>query len=469
MAKLKKKGDSGAAVKYITRNQALKKLQLGLADFRRLCILKGIYPRDPKNKKKANGSVASNTTFYYTKDIIFLAHEPLLEKFRQLKAFHKKLKKYLGRGEWAKVKSIEENCKPTYSLDHLVRERYPSFVDALRDLDDPLSLVALFATLPQTGAEGHRAEVAKNCARLIKEFQAYVIASGSLRKSFVSIKGIYYQAEIMGQPITWVTPHPFSTAIPTDVDFRVMLTFLEFYQTLLGFVNFRLFSRIGWPYPAEFLTVGSGDLQAANWPPVQRDDDGEALVDASKQPFRNLVFFLGREVSRQSVAFVIQAMGGRCGWQAIDENDDSSPLTEDDPSITHQIVDRPSLSRMLVDRHYVQPQWVFDCLNAQAVLDVAPYRIGQSLPPHMSPFVQAEAEEEEAEVMDTSDLTNESVKAENEEAKEKKNLAKSMLSKKHRKLYEQMQHSRQKKAAEKQKLSEKRKAIESSKKQKTIA
>lgn len=460
MAKLKKKGETGTAAKYITRNQALKRLQLGLPDFRRLCILKGIYPRDPKNKKKANNRVASNTTFYYTKDVMFLAHEPLLYKFRELKAFHKKLKKYLGRGEWAKVKSIEANCKPQLSLDHLVRERYPSFADALRDLDDPLSLIALFSTLPQTKAEGHRAETAKNCARLMREFEAYVTATGSLKKSFVSIKGIYYQAEIMGQPITWVTPHPFSTAIPTDVDFRVMLTFLEFYQTLLGFVNFRLFSRLGWPYPGEFV----GDsVQAASLPPVQRDDDGASMVLEGQQPFRKLVFFLGREISVPSVGFVIQAMGGRCGWQdtsASEEGKSASPLAEDDPAITHQIVDRPALASMRADREYVQPQWVFDCLNAGTILDPAPYRIGQALPPHLSPFV---AEPEAEEDLEAAVQAAEEEQSSTGPAAEKKKLAEAMLSKKHRKLYKQMQHSRQRKAGEKKVLLEKKKAVQAKK------
>jgi len=41
MGRLKKKGQAGAAKAYITRTAAVKKLQCSLADFRRLCILKG--------------------------------------------------------------------------------------------------------------------------------------------------------------------------------------------------------------------------------------------------------------------------------------------------------------------------------------------------------------------------------------------------------------------------------------------
>ena len=47
---LRLQGTSGNAVQYVTRNQALKKLQLKLSEFRRLCILKGIHPREPKKK-----------------------------------------------------------------------------------------------------------------------------------------------------------------------------------------------------------------------------------------------------------------------------------------------------------------------------------------------------------------------------------------------------------------------------------
>jgi hypothetical protein len=41
MGRLRQKGKAGAAKAYVTRSMAIKKLQCSLADFRRLCILKG--------------------------------------------------------------------------------------------------------------------------------------------------------------------------------------------------------------------------------------------------------------------------------------------------------------------------------------------------------------------------------------------------------------------------------------------
>jgi len=83
LAKLKSKrvkaGTYGTVSEYVGRTKAIKRLQLSIADFRRLCILKGIYPRDPKNKKHLD----SKQTYYHHKDIMFLAHEPLLRKFNE--------------------------------------------------------------------------------------------------------------------------------------------------------------------------------------------------------------------------------------------------------------------------------------------------------------------------------------------------------------------------------------------------
>lgn len=86
-------------------------------------ICAGIFPREPRHKKRANKGSTAPTSFYYAKDIAYLAHEPVLNKLREHKAFAKKISRALGRGEWSTAKNLEEN-KPIYRLDHIVKERY---------------------------------------------------------------------------------------------------------------------------------------------------------------------------------------------------------------------------------------------------------------------------------------------------------------------------------------------------------
>ena len=264
----------------------LKKLQISLRDFRRLCILKGVYPRQPKKApKNKKGQV-----FYHIKDVKALAHEPLLDKFREFRAFMKKVRKSANRNEKDEARR-KEPLAPKYTLHHLVRERYPRFADALGDLDDALCLIHLFACLPSDGKI--KSGITRKAQQLAASWGAYCSVTGSITKSFISVKGVYLEADIMvslrfcekleffmrssflqmcfcscsylvvqtsGQavPVRWVTPHNFTQHIPEGVDFRVMLTFFEFYETLLGFVLFKLYGEMGVRYPLPTVASGGG-------------------------------------------------------------------------------------------------------------------------------------------------------------------------------------------------------------------
>lgn len=481
MARIKKKGQSGQAKNYITRTQAVRKLQISLPDFRKLCIFKGIYPREPRNIKKANKSATHSTTFYYTKDIQYLLHEPLLAKFRDQKALAKKIARFLGRNEVQEAVRLEKTHTPKIKLDHLVRERYPTFIDALRDLDDALSLLFLFANLPSTATAPPK--VIARCQRLCHEFEHYLIVSHSLRKSFLSIKGIYYQATVQGQDIMWLVPYRFVQKVTGDIDYRIMGTFVEFYCTLLGFVNYRLYTTIGLVYPPKFdvtsdergaelaaftlqgrnmaeaveygeqqstITNGHSESNAAEVQvqvelaaAAQRaepeeeaaadNDEGEAVEGVDKfevaapegdilpQPeisgneaaslFSNITVFISREAPRHPIEFILRSFGcKRISWDPV-LGEGAFSHNETDSRITHQIVDRPAAVEPLPSlqgeatstdqslqsvkpgyiipgRIYIQPQWIWDCVNEGRLLRTDTYGPGATLPPHLSPWVR---------------------------------------------------------------------------------
>ena len=132
------------------------------------------------------------STLYYEKDIRFLLHEPIVNKFRDFKVFLRKLKKAQEKKNWDTVERLREN-KPRYNLDTIVKERYPTFIDAVRDLEDCLCLSFLYSTFPKT--QKTPVEMVSLCKRLTTEFLHYVIEARALRKVFCSIKGYYFQVE----------------------------------------------------------------------------------------------------------------------------------------------------------------------------------------------------------------------------------------------------------------------------------
>ena len=390
----------------------------------------------------------------------------------------------MGRGEIGDAARLEKNIATKLSLDHIIKERYPSFVDAVRDLDDALTLLFLFANLPSTSTVPPK--MISLCQRLCLEFEHYLITTHTLRHSFIAIKGIYYQATIQGQDILWLVPHKFVQRVTGDVDFRIMGTFVEFYTTLLGFVNFRLYTSIGLVYPPKFnaksdeqggelsaFMLEGRDIESAKeiegaaileagdqvngshevsedvQKQIEAIEEDEDLADEGEtdqlgspetdeerndaidtfqpttsdadilpqpQPstteaaslFAPFTFFLSRETPRQSLEFILRAFGcKRVGWDAV-LGDGAFTHNENDPSITHQIVDRPPLASLpeaqiansestsqvprqgtrMPGRTYVQPQWVWDCINEVRLLRPDLYAPGATLPPHLSPWVK---------------------------------------------------------------------------------
>lgn len=250
MGKRQKREHAGLEASFIGRSKCLKLLQISLKDFRRLCILKGIYPREPLGRTPGN---KKGQSYYHIKDVRAIAHEPVLEKFRDFRAYMKKVRRAAGRNE--KDEAIRKNALvPTYTIHHLVKERYPRFSDALSDLDDALTLSYLFAALP--AEKNIKSKVAGKAKTLVAAWGAYCATTGSISKSFISVKGVYLEATVQGSQIRWVVPHSFTQYMPEDVDYRVMQTFFEFYETLLNFVLFKLFNVIGVRYPFPVKQLG---------------------------------------------------------------------------------------------------------------------------------------------------------------------------------------------------------------------
>jgi len=269
-----------------------------------------------------------------------------------------------------------------------------------------------------------------------------------------------------------------------------MNDFLELYTNLMQFVNFKLFKDLGLDYPlpqenadTPFFGFNSlnikqlqekarekikeGDendtnqikekvvdevnVQSKEWNKISKIDENEKKL---QNLFKGLIFYLGREVPIEIFETVIASCGGLYG----DESENSA-FKEDDKRITHYIIDRPPAGiEMKPNKEYVQPQWIFDCINKKTLVPVSGYAPGKKLPPHLSPYYEVNEKGEYVyEVENEEEMKDEEEREEKNEnkelSKEDKELREMMLSNNKKKLLQKIREEALKKKKTKIKVS----------------
>jgi pescadillo protein len=90
---------------------------------------------------------------------------------------------------------------------------------------------------------------------------------------------------------------------------------------------------------------------------VLQTDNPEKIAEARKEResvvrlktlFRGLRFFIGREVPREPVVFVLRCFGAEVSWDPLLFV--GATYNESDRRISHHIVDRPSLDKTYISR-----------------------------------------------------------------------------------------------------------------------
>ncbi|KMZ80536.1 pescadillo domain-containing protein [Plasmodium vivax India VII] len=452
--KLRKKAKKKKEGKYLTKKSILKKLFLKEREFRKLCIFKGIYPKDFKEiPLKLRSKFYKQKVYYSKNDFQKLAHEKIIQDFRKITTCLRKYKKYKVALE------DEERCKnliknfPKYTLDHIIKERFPIFSYAIEELDDALSAVVAYSLLPSNEKLGILNRFVTNCEKIKNHFHYYVYKTNRIKKGFISVKGYYLQAEILQKKVTWLIPHTFTPYLDKSIDFSLITTFIEYYICLLKFVLFKLYKmhNMAYPpeqgellkseklshlsydeglialcrekFPGETTQVDSGlssdghllvqspqegappagepsqseehreEVKPSGLPKKESEDEEikhniDEQNDTLKDLFKNQVYYIHTDMPLDILSLIILSCGGAIGW-----NSPYSPYQLGDQKITHEILEpygeAPQKGNQKMENMYVQPQYIFDCLNRKKILPCSDYSVDvKNLPVHLSPFIE---------------------------------------------------------------------------------
>lgn len=374
-------------IKYISKKRAAKELDLTINEFNIMCIYSSIYPVIVQNKKQ---QLDRADDFYYTiDDIKEVAVSACYKTFKASKKREIKRETFIKEGmveRAKKLKGIQMKLIP------IIQRKYNSFGESMCDLGNTLTFLNVAKTHKIQGDYS-----------VLDEFKKFVDENFLLKYAFLSRRGIFSQIDIEDKIVVWKEPYK----ITDDVDLDLSKKKIEktedtqlMYDYANGFVDFE----------KDATDLGQGNFLENDEKEVVEDKGYYYLFHAipvlcmhvklllhkmktmdlkskRKKYFDKMVFEIRNNTVEDKMEQIIMKLGGTVQTEAFENIEKLVVICED-----VEIVEEGKV--------YVQPQYVFDCLNSDKKLDVENYLVGKKLPPHASPFKNV-FDEVKPEVLDT--------------------------------------------------------------------
>lgn len=353
-----------AVKKFVSRKTAIERLKVTETQFNRLTVLSNVYPvvADTKNcYDRVDG-------WYYTiEDIKKIFYSETYEVLKE------NLKKSDRRERFLKVDQIvraDKICDMEFNFVDLIKQKYDSLGTSIEDLGNSLRHLYFIKMLELE-------EVSED----LDKFEKFVTEKKLLNKAFLSKKGIYFAFNIEKVMVVWMVPYPGTNLkdwIEEKVDLPTEAPVHEF-----DFLDFGSFSEDESEEITENVVTNDDnkfDIALLKYScPLLRVHlklvlcKLNALLESKESSkilfFEGKKFFIDVEGFEHWISFIISNAGG----QLVSKDLADLIITE-----SVDLVDHSKL--------YIQPQYVFDCLNKDECLPTDLYLVGMDLPQHISPF-----------------------------------------------------------------------------------
>lgn len=353
-----------AVKKFVSRKMALARLNTTESQFNKLTVLCNVYPvvADSKNcYDRVEG-------WYYLiddiKKIFYSETYQIMMSNTQKLAKREKLLKVEQKDRANKIKDTE------FNFIELVKQKYNSLGSSLEDLGNSLRHLYLINML----------EI-DDVSEDLKNFENFVMEKKLLNKGFLSKKGIYFAFNIEKVMVVWMVPYPG----------YCLNEYVEEKKEILPKAQVNEF---------DFLDFGSfeeSESEEIKECPNPNDDNkfDIALLKYSspllKIHLKLVLHKLSLILSSSSVSkngifknkkFFIDVNGIKPWISFLISSCDGEITSKDEANfIITEIVEI-----IEPNKHYIQPQFIFDCLNQNTLLPIDQYLVGVDLPAHISPF-----------------------------------------------------------------------------------